>query len=143
MIEQIGMRPGAYRATGARLARTALPFLGLAAMLLLGACARMPFGSRDAATPAAAQPTNAVVGNDPVVAFAARAQPGSADRITLASGQPVSVRVTRAYISANGRECRELAVGGGMSERQRLVCATEAGWAEVRPLLRGGGTARP
>jgi hypothetical protein len=84
-----------------------------------------------------------VVGNDPVVAFAAQAQPGSADRVVLAGGQASNVRVTRAYISANGRECREVAVGSGMTERQRLVCATEAGWAEVRPLLRGGGTARP
>jgi hypothetical protein len=143
MIEHIGMLPGAIRATGARSSRAAVPLCGLALLLLLGACGSMPFGARNAAAPAASAPPGTVVGNDPVVAFAAQAQPGSSDRIVLAGGQPASVRVTRAYISANGRECREVAVGSGMSERQRLVCATEAGWAEVRPLLRGGGTARP
>jgi hypothetical protein len=119
----------------------------LVALLLLGACARgggvWPFGSGGAATPVAASPNDAVVGNDPVVTFAARAQPGAGDRVTLANGGVASIRVTRAYHSANGRECREVLVGGGMAERQRTVCQTEAGWAEVRPLLRGGGAGRP
>lgn len=130
-----------HRAPRPALAGRAVP---LTLCLLLGACAGGGwFGNRDAAAPASAGPVTGTVGNDPVVAFAARAQPGAADRVTLANGQPATVRVTRAYHSANGRECREVRVGSGMSERQSLVCATDAGWAEVRPLLRGGGTVRP
>jgi hypothetical protein len=134
MIEHLALRPAAGRRA-----------VSVTLCLLLGACAGGGgwFGSRDASAPAQAVPANAVVGNDPIVAFAARAQPGSGERVTLANGQAATVRVTRAYHSANGRECREVLVGSGMAERQRLVCVTEAGWAEVRPLLRGGGAARP
>lgn len=114
----------------------------IAALTLLAGCSggrglAWPFGSRDSAvaTPAPGTP---VPSNDPVVVFAARAQPGTQDRVTLADGQPATLRLVRVYHSANGRECREVMVNAGMAERQRVVCAANGGWTEARPLLRGG-----
>ncbi|MBL6076589.1 hypothetical protein JMJ56_01145 [Belnapia sp. T18] len=80
---------------------------------------------------------------DPLVAFAATAQPGAETTLALASGGPTRVRVLRAYNAASGRECREVLVGSGLGERARLVCGAEGQWAEARPLLRGGGLQRP
>ncbi|MGG5812505.1 hypothetical protein [Falsiroseomonas sp. CW058] len=146
MIEPTGPhRGGASPFPHARLLR---PATALFALALLGACARgqqasfWPFGGRGAADPAAAAAVPAVPG-DPVVAFAARAQPGTSDRVTLPGGQAATVRLVRAYHSANGRECREVRVAAGLAERARIVCAAEGGWAEARPLLRGGGATRP
>jgi putative hemolysin len=123
----------------------------LVALGLLGGCARVqpaslwPFGSRGTApaTAGTAAPAAAAASSDPVVAFAARAQPGASDRVTLADGQPATVQLARSYHSANGRECREVRVTAGMAERARVVCAAEGGWVEARPLLRGGGGSRP
>ncbi|NKC33036.1 DVU3141 family protein [Falsiroseomonas selenitidurans] len=114
----------------------------LLGMLALSGCAR---GLGSLAGPTAAAPASApAVPADPVVAFAGRARPGAAERLTLADGQTAQVRLVRAYNAASGRECRELLVGAGMVERSRLVCATPDGsWAEARPLLRGGGAGRP
>lgn len=133
-----------------RLARSWLPVLALIPLLALGACARgaasgggWGFG-RDgaAAAPTATQPAQPP--SDPLLAFAARAQPGAQESLTLTDGQPATVRLVRSYNAASGRECRELQVGTGMAERARLVCATPGGgWAEARPLLRGGGIGRP
>jgi hypothetical protein len=103
MIEHTDVGPRARSGSGRSLSRTAGPLCGLAILLLLGACA--PAALRRPGTPRRRPPPSRamrVVGNDPVVAFAARAQPGSADRVVLAGGQAASVRVTRAYISANG-----------------------------------------
>ncbi len=81
---------------------------------------------------------------DPVVAFAASAAPGQQTGVVLAGGQPAVVKLVRVYNAASGRECREVAVTSGGVERARLVCAGPNGtWAEARPLLRGGGVARP
>ena len=102
---------------------------------------RSPFGAGRSATPVAAAPIPP--SNDPVIAYAARAQPGQEGRVTLEGGQTATVRVLRAYNAASGRECREVLVGAGLTERTRLVCAAETGWADARPLLRGGGAAQP
>ncbi len=125
----------------------ALPAGMLAVALLLSGCAggsglmsAWPF-NRQAAPAAAAAPLPPA---DPVLAFAARSQPGAQDRIILADGQPATARLVRAYNAASGRECREVAVTTGMGERARVVCATpEGGWVETRTLLRGGGIPRP
>jgi hypothetical protein len=141
MSKPNGTRTGGTAAP-ARILRAACA-LGLAAGL--GACAGGGpswFGRGAATAPAVSNP-NVVASSDPVVVFAASAQPGAGNRVTLPNGQAATVRLVRSYHSANGRECREVLVGGGIAERQRLVCATENGWAEVRPLLRGGGAARP
>lgn len=121
------------------------PRAAVALLLLapLGACSGSgvslwPFGGTDAAVPAAGGPVTAVASNDPVVIFAAGAQPGTVSRITLANGQSANVRLVRSYFSANGRECREVLVSAGPAERNRVVCAAETGWTEARPLLRGG-----
>ena len=58
-----------------------------------------------------------------------------------AEQQPV--RVVRAYNAGSGRECRELAIGGGTASRPALYCEGPAGWEAARPLLRGGAVARP
>jgi len=112
----------------------------LLGVLAVSGCARLGMdgpGSRLA--PAA----TAAVSTDPVVIWAGQAQPGAMQRVTLANGQVAQVRMVRAYNAASGRECRELLVGSGMVERPRLVCAVPGGWVEARPLLRGGGAARP
>lgn len=147
MISSPGTRPGAASGVGARSTRLVL---GLAALTLLGACAgrgpslSWPSFGRGATQAQPASPASLPVpAGDPVLAFAATAQPGAADRITLPGGQPASIRLVRAYHSANGRECREVLVAAGMAERSRIVCAGETGWVEARPLMRGGATGRP
>ena len=76
---------------------------------------------------------------DPLLAFAATAAPGAE---SVVEGQ--RVRISRAYVAASGKECRELMIGIGASERSDLVCRDEVtGWARVRPLLRGAGAVRP
>jgi hypothetical protein len=121
-----------------------LPLVMLGVALLLPGCAGgggWPFGRGGATT---AAPATAAEPSDPVLAFAARSQPGTQERITLANGQPATVRLVRAYHAASGRECREVALGTGLGERSRLLCATpEGGWSESRTLLRGGGIPRP
>ena len=132
MIHRIGPRGRAARRAGLTL--TALLLAGCS-----GAPSVWPFGRAETAgANAAPGPVTTVASSDPVVIFAARSQPGTAERITLADGQPASARVVRAYISGNGRECREVLVSAGMAERNRVICAAETGWAETRPLLRGG-----
>jgi hypothetical protein len=94
---------------------------------------------RQATVPAAPPPPT-----DPVVAFAAQAQPGSESRILLADGQSTTARLARSYSAASGRECREVMLGTGAGQHSRLVCQAEnGGWVATRPLLRGGATGRP
>jgi len=100
---------------------------------------RSPFGAGRAATPAAT--ASILPSNDPVIAYAARAQPGQEGRVTLEGGQIATVRVLRVYTAASGRECREVLVGAGLAERTRLVCGSNTGWTDARPLLRGSGGA--
>ncbi|HEV7265255.1 MAG TPA: DVU3141 family protein [Falsiroseomonas sp.] len=126
--------PGAIR-------RIAKPQLALLGVVLLAGCAggAGPFGSGQPAV----QPTAAPAVMDPLAAFAAEASPGAQARITLASGQPATVRLARSYAAASGRECREVLVGAGMAQRSQVVCRTEAGvWEPARPLLRGAGPLR-
>ncbi|MFB9969680.1 hypothetical protein ACFFMP_06400 [Pseudoroseomonas cervicalis] len=81
---------------------------------------------------------------DPVAAFLATAQPGQQGVVAPEAGlAPVPVRVVRAYNAGSGRECRELAIGGGTASRPALYCEGPAGWEAARPLLRGGAVARP
>lgn len=122
-----------------------LTMLGLlAAATGLGGCSGQDLANRlQFSTPRPATAATAPVpSNDAVLAFAARARPGQDERVTLESGQTATVRVVRSYHAASGRECREVMVGTGLEERQRLVCAAETGWADARPLLRGGAGQR-
>lgn len=116
--------------------------VALPVLLGLSGCARL--GGEGMAGGAAGPGGVAAPSSDPVVIFASRARPGSQERLVLADGQAAQVRLVRVYNAASGRECRELLVGSGMVERSRLICGTaNGGWAEARPLLRGGGAARP
>ncbi len=117
-----------------QMARLVPMVLGLG---LLAGCTAATAPGTPAAPVAAAAPM------DPLVAFAATAQPGAETTLALPGGGPALVRVVRAYNAASGRECRELLVGAGIGERTRLVCGADGQWAEARPLLRGGGLQRP
>ena len=79
-----------------------------------------------------------------MAAFAASAAPGSETVALLPeAGGSARLRLLRSYNAASGRECREVLIGTGLSERTRLVCRQDSGWASARPLLSGGGAARP
>lgn len=117
-----------------------LPALALG--LLAGCDMRMPdvgsmmpsFGSAtpyaDPMTPVAAIPR----GPDPLAEFAASANPGSVGTV---NGE--RVRLARAYNAASGRECREVIMGSGSSERAAVACREADGsFVSSRPLLRGG-----
>ncbi len=115
----------------------------LLAAALAGCSGGWPLGSARAPSSATvtAQPP---IPQDPLLAFAAQAAPGATGQVVLAeTGRPTPVRLVRSYHAASGRPCRELAVGVGSQERARLVCLDKQGWVEARPLLRGGGVARP
>lgn len=117
-----------------------LPALALG---LLGGCdIRMPdvgsmmpsFGSStpfaDPMTPVA----GVARGPDPLAEFAATASPGSVGNV---NGE--RVRLARAYNAASGRECREVILGFGGSERAAVACREADGsFVSSRPLLRGG-----
>ena len=106
---------------------------------VLAACGSLPLGgeSREPVPAAAAPP------QDPLAAFAAQAVPGAESRIVLADGQPAQVRMVRSYYAASGRECREVLVGLGLTQRGQVVCRADGGaWAASRPLLPGAGTGR-
>ena len=67
--------------------------------------------------------------------------PGAVLGIVLADGSSATVRLARSYNAASGRECRVVEVASGA--QSRTICATgNGGWAEARPLLRGGGAPR-
>lgn len=139
---QAATRPVSARLAGSppvmRPLRALAAVVGVAALM---GCART--GDR-AFSNAAVTARPPVVSSDPVVVFASQAQPGASTRLALADGRTAQVRLVRSYYAASGRECRELRVDAGMAERARLVCAApEGGWVEARPLLRGGGSARP
>jgi hypothetical protein len=115
--------------------------LALLAGLSLTACADAGTQGTAGLPPVAAA---APVPADPLLAFAATAAPGSESMIVSArTGRPMRVRMLRAYDAASGRPCHEVLVGSGLDERARLLCQNEGSWVEARPLLRGGGTARP
>jgi hypothetical protein len=117
--------------------RAPLLAVALLAGVLVG-CADDGAGKQAAVTAAPPAPT------DPVVAFAAQAQPGLESRILLPDGQSTTARLARSYSAASGRECREVLLGTGAAQRSQLVCQAEnGGWVAARPLLRGGAASRP
>ncbi|WP_424810680.1 DVU3141 family protein [Roseococcus sp. YIM B11640] len=72
-------------------------------------------------------------GPDPLADFAAASPPG-----TTGSVNGERARVIRAYNSASGRECREIALGYGGNERTAVACRQPDGsFVSSRPLLRG------
>src|SRR4051794_37342317 len=124
--------------------------LALLAGLFFAGCARTgPQRAGPAPARGGARPAGPAVGApplpaDPLLAFAATAAPGTETTVISAqTGRPTRVRMLRAYDAASGRPCREVLVGSGLDERARLLCLNEGSWVEARPLLRGGGTARP
>lgn len=81
----------------------------------------------------AAQVASLPRGADPLGDFAASATPGRSGTV---NGEPA--RVTRTYNAASGRECREISLGYGGSERLAVACRMPDGtFAASRPLLRG------
>jgi hypothetical protein len=140
MIQAPLTRPATRRSSGVLgTARTGLLLLACAA---LAGCAggRLPWSQRGAE----AQATAPAPTRDPIAAFAAQAEPGAAQNVTMSDGRAATVRLVRAYYAASGRPCREVLVGAGMTQRSQVVCQGEDGaWAPARPLLRGGGVARP
>lgn len=71
---------------------------------------------------------------DALAAFAATASVGSSG---VVDGQPA--RLARVYMAASGRECREVVVGGGLSQRALVACRDADGsFVSARPLLLGG-----
>ncbi|MBX9751788.1 MAG: hypothetical protein K5Q68_19520 [Roseococcus sp.] len=72
-------------------------------------------------------------GADALANFAATAQPGSVGTV---NGE--RARLNRAYNAASGRECREVILGFGNSERSAVACRDANGnFVSSQPLLRG------
>lgn len=72
-------------------------------------------------------------GPDPIAVFAATASPGSVGSV---NGE--QARLSRAYNAASGRECREVILGFGGSERVAVACREADGsFVSSRPLMRG------
>lgn len=92
----------------------------------------LDFGAGAAPVVAAGAPAVALP-EDPLASFAATARPGQPGTV---QGQPA--RLVRVYNAASGRECREILLGSGASERTAVACRTEDGrFVAARPLLRG------
>jgi len=126
-----GRRFGAFSAR----ASLGLATLGLATLGLAG-CAEGGWG-RGAST--SAVPPAPM---DPLAAFVATAPAGARGMVVMDDGSRFPARVARSYVSAGGRECRDVILGSGRGERASLVCqgGPEMGgsWVVVRPLLGGG-----
>jgi len=116
----------------------------LPVLLLLAACdlrmpdmgSLLPTLSSGPATPFA-DPRSPIAGvprgPDPVAVFAATAGPGSVGSV---NGE--QARLTRVYNAASGRECREIILGFGGSERAAVACREADGnFVSSRPLMRG------
>lgn len=117
------------------------PLLLIAAAL--GGCGSLPgLGTAREPVPPAQATLPPPRPEDPLAAFAATAREGQQAMLPPAPGAPPAlVRVARSYFAGSGRNCRELAMGGG---RAALYCEdASSGWAAARPLLRGGAVARP
>jgi hypothetical protein len=109
----------------------------LAMLVLLAGCTALPGGEPGGTAAPPPVPT------DPVVAFASTATPGQQGSVTLADGRPAQVQLVRSYFAASGRECREVMVGAGISQRVQVACAGEDGaWSLARSLLPGGAARR-
>lgn len=91
-------------------------------------------GEAEAPPPIAGGPAPPPRAADPIAAFAASASVGSSG---IVDGQPA--RLARSYFAASGRECREVILGGGASQRAVVACREADGsYVSARPLLRGG-----
>lgn len=89
------------------------------------------FGAR-AAPPVAVAPAVARP-DDAVAIFATTASPGSSG---VVQGQ--RAHLVRSYNAASGRECREVLLGTGVTERTVVACrGPDGAFASSRPLLRG------
>jgi hypothetical protein len=86
---------------------------GLALLLVLGACS--PAEPADTGAAPMSRTT------DPIALFAASASPGAEGNVVSGAGQPVRVRLVRAYAAASGRECREVTVSR-QAAGPRLLC---------------------
>ncbi|MEI6159153.1 MAG: DVU3141 family protein [Roseococcus sp.] len=72
-------------------------------------------------------------GPDPLAEFAVSATPGSVGTV---NGE--RARMNRAYNAASGRECREVILGFGGSERVAVACRDASGaFVSSLPLMRG------
>jgi predicted TIM-barrel enzyme len=90
------------------------------------------FGSR-AAVPVVVTAPVVQPADDPIAQFAADARPGATGTV---GGQ--RARLVRVYHAASGRECREVLLGSGATERTAVACRAENGtFVSSRPLLRG------
>lgn len=95
----------------------------------------LDFSGSQAGNPAVGPAAAAVVAQpeDPLALFAASARPGQPGTV---QGQPA--RLVRVYNAASGRECREVLLGSGATERTAVACRTpEGSFVAARPLLRG------
>lgn len=124
---------------GLSLLPNARIIMGLLGLGLLPACdLRMPDLSTSfltaSTTTEQAAPTSALPrGPDPLAQFAATATPGSVGTV-----QGERARFARAYNAASGRECREVILGFGNSERIAVACRDASGnFVSSQPLLRG------
>jgi hypothetical protein len=119
--------------------RVLVPFRQAAAIfgcLWLGGCALVPPGIAPAAAPAISP------AETPVAAFARDAVPGQRALVEVAPGRRVPVTFQRAYTAGSGAECRLLRIEDVPGGRGELVCRDpDRGWAQARPLLRGGAVA--
>lgn len=108
--------------------------VGLLGMVLLTGCGlRLPDLS-PAYTPEASPAASTVARPaDPLANFAATATPGSVGTV---NGE--RARLARAYNAASGRECREVILGFGNSERIAVACRDPSGsFVSSTPLMRG------
>jgi hypothetical protein len=88
---------------------------------------------RSAAVPVAVPAVVIQPADDPIAQFAATASPGS---VSTVAGQ--RARLVRTYYAASGRECREVLLGAGATERTEVACQSDGGiFVTSRPLLRG------
>jgi len=70
---------------------------------------------------------------DALAIFAATATPGN---VQMVNGE--RARLVRSYNAASGRECREILLGAGNSERTAVACRDASGnFVSSQPLLRG------
>ncbi|MBP0443192.1 hypothetical protein J8J14_00240 [Roseomonas sp. SSH11] len=155
-------RMGARTAEPAHACRRAAPrhaalLAALLALPALAGCAKgaaeqswwNPIGLGPAPTspPPATNVVLPVRAADPVAAFAARAQAGQVETVSLpGGGRTVTARMVRAYNAASGRECREVQFGAAVpgGAPGATYCNDPAqGWVAARSLLRGGAVYRP
>ncbi|EHL96885.1 hypothetical protein HMPREF9946_04546 [Acetobacteraceae bacterium AT-5844] len=116
----------------------ARPALLALALLGLSGCGALQSDQSGSATPVAA--AIPVQPDDPLAAFAARANPGQEE---LVGNPPVRARMMRTYNSGAGRPCREVMLGNAATGTKSLYCEVAPGvWTHVRPLLGTGQTGR-